>query len=150
MNPNNLNTIDELITYKGPEWQASIINAREVMPEKLLNDQALINLAIHSRQTFELDLLIKCFFQDSKIRPVGIPAIDYLMKVVDASVYPLEDWIAVIYFFNQWLENENRSAPFLKQLGYLQCCEDSPEIKLIHIPLINLVTDMLSQHGFVG
>ena len=150
MSPNNINTIEELITYKGPEWQANIINAREVMSDKLLNDQAFINLAFHSRQTCEFDLLIKCLFQDSRMRPIGIPAIDYLMKVVDASVYSLEDWIAVIYFLNQWLEKENRTAPFLKQLGYLQCCEDSPEIKIIHIPLINLVNDMLSTHGFVG
>jgi hypothetical protein len=35
-------------------------------------------------------------------------------------------------------------------LGYLQCCEDSPENKDINRKFIELVEEMLNEHGFVG
>jgi hypothetical protein len=35
-------------------------------------------------------------------------------------------------------------------LGYLQCCEESPENKNIKDIFVDLVKDMLEQHGFEG
>lgn len=142
--------IDELILSKGPEWKASIINAREVIPNKFLNDKALILLTINTDTSVELDSMIKCLYQDSKVRPIGLTGMEYLLQVIGDSKYSLPDWIKVIHLFNQWLEKENRTTPFLKQLGYLQCCEEAPDNKIIRIPFITLVQDMLSDHGFTG
>jgi hypothetical protein len=147
MTPNNLN---ELISLKGAEWETILLNAREVIPDKFLSDKSLIRLALNSDSTEEFSTLIKCLYQDLKERPVGIAGIDYFFKAVNYSNYSLKDWIKVVHHFNLWLLNEKRQSPFLKQLGYLQCCEESPENKDISQPLIKLVDEMLSQYGFVG
>lgn len=147
MTPDNL---DELILSKGPDWNACIQNARDVLPDKFLSDKSLIRLSINSNTPEELSSIIKCLYQDFKERPVGIAGIDYFFKAVNYSVYSLSDWIKAIHFFNQWLHKENRHSPFLKQLGYLQCCEESPENKDVSQALVQLVNDMLIQHGFVG
>lgn len=144
------NTLDELITYKGSEWKDCIQNARDVLPEKLLSDKSLIRLSLNSDFTEEFNSIIKCLYQDSKERPAGIAGIDFFLKAVNYSTYSLKDWIKVIHHFNLWLQNNNRHSPFLKQLGYLQCCEESPENKDISQPFIKLVDDMLNQYGFVG
>jgi hypothetical protein len=147
MNPNNLS---ELISTKGIDWESSISNAREVLQDKFLNDKSLIRLAMNSEFPHELNTIIKCLYQDSKERPAGIPGIDFFFKAVNYSSYSLKDWLKVVYFFDQWLSDKNRSSPFLKLIGYLQCCEESPENKDISQTFIHLVEDMLTQHGFIG
>lgn len=147
MTPSNL---DELITSKGPKWKASIQNAREVLAEKFISDKSLIRLSLNSELPEEFNSIIKCLYQDSKERPAGIAGIDFFFKAVNYSTYSLKDWIKAIHHFNQWLQKENRQSPFLKQLGYLQCCEESPENKDISQSFIKLVDDMLNQYGFVG
>jgi hypothetical protein len=147
MTPNNLT---ELIASKSSEWETYILNAREVMPEKFLSDKSLIRLVNNSDHTTALTSLIKCLYKDSKERPVGIAGIDYFFKAINESNYSSRDWINAIHYFNQWLEKENRQAPFLKLLGYLQCCEESPENKDISQPFIGLINNMLTEYGFIG
>jgi len=144
------NTIQEIILLKDPSWELCINNARDILPEKFLTDKTLIRLIQNSELPEELSTLVKCLYQDSKERPTSLPGIDYFFKAVNYSIYSLKDWIKAVYHFNQWLHKENRQAPFLKQLGYLQCCEESPENKDVSLPLIQLLDDMLKLHGFVG
>ena len=147
MNPDNLT---DLILYKGDDWKPSLLNAREVLQDKFLSDKSLIRIAINSTQISHFNTIIKFLYQDSKERPVGITGIDYLVKAVNYSNYSFKDWIVVIDRFSQWIQKENRQTSFLKLLGYLQCCEESPETKDISKPFIDLVNEMLEQYGFVG
>ncbi len=147
MKPTNL---QELLVLKGPDWEKYILHSREVLSDKLLSDAALIRLSINTDEPEELTTIIKCLYQDSKERPTGIAGIDYFFKVVNYSNYSLRKWLKVVHYFNKWLEKENRQSSFLKQLGYLQCCEESPENKDIDLPFLDLVEDMLTTHGFVG
>jgi hypothetical protein len=144
------NQLKEIISTKDSTWSKSILNAREVLSDKFLTDKELGNLIAHCENIDELNMIIKCLYQDSKERPFGINGIDYFYKVVNTSRYTLSEWIKAVLFFNKWLEIEKRQAPFLKQLGYLQCCEESPENKTIHYPFLALIEEMLSEHGFVG
>lgn len=155
MNQNNtklkvITTLEDVIALKGEEWRKTLDYARTTIPQNVLSDKSLIRLTKGAATIPQTELMVKLLFQDSKERPVGIPAIDHFFKVVDQSNYSLGDWLTVITYFNEWLKTENRTTNFQKMLGYLQCCEDSPENKNIDYKFLDLVSDFLMTHGFVG
>lgn len=151
MNPNKVfRTLEDVIKEKGEEWRAPLEYARQTIPDKYLSDRNLIRLTKGRCTIPHLELMVKVLYQDSKERPIGIPAIDQFFKVVDHSEFALFDWLEAVTFFQNWLEGKQRKTPFLKMLGYLQCCEDSPENKDIQKNFVDLVKEMLEEHGYVG
>lgn len=143
-------TLEDVITEKGEEWRKTLEFARESVPEKFLSDRNLIRLTKGAATIPQTELMVKLLFQDSKERPVGVPGIELFFKVVDHSNYSLGSWLSAIVYFHEWLVKENRTTSFQKMLGYLQCCEESPENKDIEHKFLDLVHEMLSTHGFVG
>lgn len=143
-------TLEDVIQEKGEEWRAPLNFARTTLPDKFLSDKNLIRLTKGRCTLPQLELMVKILFQDSKERPVGATGIDQFFYVVDRSDFNLFDWLEAIIFFENWLEENNRKTPFPKMLGYLQCCEDSPENKDINRNFIDLIKEMLDQHGFIG
>lgn len=143
-------TIEDVIELKGEEWRSPLSYARTTLPDKFLSDRNLIRLTKGRCTILHLELMVKILFQDSKERPVGVSGIDQFFYVVDRSEFNLFDWLEVISYFQEWLNQNNRKTSFPKMLGYLQCCEDSPENKDIKRNFIDLVTEMIKQHGFIG
>ncbi len=143
-------TIEDVIAEKGEEWRATLDYARTTIPQKFLSDRNLVRLTKGAATIPQTELMIKLLYQDSKERPVGVPGIDLFFKVVDHSHFSLSEWLKAITHFQEWLANENRTTPFQKMLGYLQCCEDSPENKDIEHRFLDLVEDMIKTHGYVG
>ncbi|MBC7539296.1 MAG: hypothetical protein H7281_10775 [Bacteriovorax sp.] len=154
MNPNKLEkkilTLEDVILEKGEEWRAPLNYARTTLSDKHLSDKNLIRLTKGRCTIPHLELMVRILFLDSKERPVGISGIDQFFYVVDRSEFNLFDWLEVFTLFHNWLETNQRKTPFPKMLGYLQCCEDSPENKDINRKFIELVQEMLEQHGFIG
>lgn len=154
MNPNKTEkkilTIEDVIQLKGEEWRAPLTYARTTLPDKYLSDKNLIRLTKGLCTIPQLELMVKILFQDSKERPVGITGIDQFFYVVDRSEFNLFSWLEAFTFFHNWLETNQRKTPLPKMLGYLQCCEDSPENKDINRNFIELIQEMLDQHGFIG
>jgi hypothetical protein len=155
MNQNNtdkppIKTLEGVILEKGEEWRATLDYARTTIPIKFLSDKNLIRLTKGAATIAQTELMVKLLFQDSKERPVGVPGIDYFFKVVDHSNYSLSSWLTVIVYFHEWLSGQNRTTSFQKMLGYLQCCEDSPENKNIDYVFLDLVEDFLKTHGYIG
>ena len=155
MNPNKpfppkSMTLEDVITLKGEEWRKTIDFARTTIPEKNLSDRNLVRLTKGAATIPQTELMIKLLFQDMKERPVGVPGIDLFFKVVDHSHFSLSEWLIAVTYFQDWLVSEKRSTPFQKMLGYLQCCEDSPENKDIEHRFLDLVEDMVKIHGYVG
>jgi hypothetical protein len=142
--------LEDVIQEKGEEWRAPLSHARMVIPEKFLSDRNLIRLTKGRCTIQHLELMIKILFLDSKERPVGVTGIEQFFYVVDRSEFNLYDWLSVITYFNDWLLKNERKTAFPKMLGYLQCCESSPENKDIDHSFIDLVQEMLATHGFVG
>jgi hypothetical protein len=145
-----IRTIEDVIAEKGEEWRSPLTHARQSLPDKYLSDKNLIRLTKGRCTLAHLELMIKILFQDSKERPVGMTGIDQFFYVVDRSTFNLFDWLEAISFFTSWLETNQRKTPFPKMLGYLQCCEDSPENKDIQRNFIELIKEMIEQHGYVG
>jgi hypothetical protein len=145
-----INTTYDVIAEKGEEWQATLDYARTTLSEKFLSDKNLVRLTKGAATIAQTELMVKLLFQDSKERPVGVPGIEYFFNVVDRSNYSLGAWLKAISYFHEWLENEKRTTPFLKMLGYLQCCEDSPENKDISHDFLELVKEMIHIHGYIG
>lgn len=151
MNQNRIfRTFEDVIAEKGEEWRAPLEHARQSIPDKFLTDRNLIRLTKGRCTIPHLEVMVKLLYQDSKERPVGVPGIDQFFKVVDHSDFALFDWLEALTFFSKWLEKENRKTPFLKMLGYLQCCEESPENKDIQKNFVELVKEMIEEHGYVG
>lgn len=146
-------TANGLQTYlesKNFEWQHSIKHARTIIPEKNLKDSALIKLSENSENCEQLNAITKLLYQDLKERPIGINGIDQLLTVVDKSNFSLREWINALYEFDKYLTKNQRRAPFLKMLGFLQCCEESPDNKNAKVKLDKLLESMLEQFGFIG
>jgi len=143
-------TLEDVIEQKGEEWRAPLNYARTTLPDKFLTDKNLIRLTKGRCTIPHLELMVKILFQDSKERPVGVSGIDQFFYVVDRSEFNLFDWLEAFTFFDQWLQDHQRKTPLPKMLGYLQCCEDSPENKDINRKFIELIDEMLKLHGFVG
>lgn len=155
MNQNNpvkkqITTIEDVIASKGEDWRATLEFARVTLSDKFLSDRNLVRLTKGAATIPQTELMVKLLFQDSKERPVGVPGIDIFFKVVDHSNFSLGSWLSAIVFFHDWLIKENRTTTFQKMLGYLQCCEESPENKDIDHNFLDLVSDMLKTHGYVG
>jgi hypothetical protein len=148
--PKVFRTLEDVIAEKGEEWRAPLNFARTTIPDKFLSDKNLIRLTKGRCTIPHLELMVKILFQDSKERPVGITGIDQFFFVVDRSEFNLFDWLEVVTFFYNWLESHDRKTPLPKMLGYLQCCEESSENKDIQRNFMDLVKEMLDQHGFVG
>jgi hypothetical protein len=143
-------TLEDVILEKGEEWRTPLNYARTTLSDKHLSDRNLIRLTKGLCTIPHLELMVKILFQDSKERPVGVTGIDQFFYVVDRSEFNLFNWLEAFTFFYNWLETNQRRTPFPKMLGYLQCCEDSPENKDINRNFIELIKEMLEQHGFVG
>jgi len=151
MNQNRIfRTLEDVIAEKGEEWRSPLEYARTTLSDKHLTDRNLIRLTKGRCTIPHLQLMVKLLYQDAKERPVGIPGIDQFFKVVDHSEFALFDWLEAVTFFSNWLEKENRKTPFFKMLGYLQCCEESPENKDIQKNFVDLVEEMIKEHGYVG
>jgi len=151
MNQNRIfRTLEDVIAEKGEEWRAPLEYARTTISDKHLSDRNLIRLTKGRCTIPHLELMVKLLYMDSKERPVGIPGIDQFFKVVDHSEFALFDWLEAVTYFSNWLEKENRKTPFFKMLGYLQCCEESPENKDIQKNFVDLVEEMIKEHGYVG
>lgn len=151
MNQNKIfRTLEDVISEKGEAWRSPLEYARTTLSDKHLSDRNLIRLTKGRCTIPHLELMVKLLYQDSKERPVGVPGIDQFFRVVDHSEFALFDWLESVTYFHNWLESENRKTPFLKMLGYLQCCEDSPENKDIQKKLMELVEEMIKEHGYVG
>jgi len=151
MNQNRIfRTLEDVIAKKGEEWRAPLEYARTTISDKHLSDRNLIRLTKGRCTIPHLELMVKLLYMDSKERPVGIPGIDQFFKVVDHSEFALFDWLEAVTYFSNWLEKENRKTPFFKMLGYLQCCEESPENKDIQKNFVDLVEEMIKDHGYVG
>ena len=143
-------TFESIIKDKGEQWRTTLDYARSTIPQKFLTDKNLIRLTKGAATIAQTELMVKLLFQDSKERPIGVAGIDLFFRVVDHSNFNLSSWLAAITYFHQWLEKENRTTSFHKMLGYLQCCEDSPENKDIEHVFLDLVADMIRDHGYVG
>ena len=143
-------TLEDVIQEKGEEWRAPLNYARLAIPDKFLTDRNLVRLTKGRCTILQLELMIKILFLDSKERPVGVSGIEQFFYVVDRSEFNLYDWLSVIKYFDDWLSKNERKTAFPKMLGYLQCCESSPENKDISHYFIDLVQEMLEVHGFVG
>jgi hypothetical protein len=141
---------EDIIAEKGEEWRATLEYARVTIPVQFLSDRNLIRLTKGAATIAQTELMVRLLFQDSKARPVGVSGIEYFFTVVDRSNYSLGAWLAAITYFTDWLQKEGRTTPFPKMLGYLQCCEDSPENKDIEHHLVDLVEDMIKTHGYIG
>lgn len=131
-------------------WDEAIIFARTTLNEKLISDKEIHRLQENSRDLDRFVLIIQLLYQDSKERPVGISGIHYLFQTVDKSIYTLKDWLEGIYTFHRWLKKSERKTDFRKMLGYLQCCEESPEKKDTRVLFTDLITQMLEEHGYLG
>ena len=143
-------TLEDVIQEKGEEWRAPLDYARSILPDRYLSDKNLIRLTKGRCTISHLELMVKILFQDSKERPVGLTGIDQFFYVVDRSEFNLFDWLEAIAYFQNWLIKNDRKTPLPKMLGYLQCCEDSPENKDISHNFIELIHEMLDQYGFLG
>lgn len=143
-------SLEDVIQEKGEEWRAPLDYARSTLPDRYLSDKNLIRLTKGRCTIPHLELMVKILFQDSKERPVGLTGIDQFFYVVDRSEFNLYDWLEAITYFQNWLAKNDRKTLLPKMLGYLQCCEDSPENKDISHNFIELIQEMLDQHGFLG
>jgi hypothetical protein len=146
----NISTIEEVIELKGEEWRATLEYARATIPVKFLSDRNLVRLTKGDATIAHTEMMVRLFYQDSKERPTGSSAVEYFFRVIDHSEYSLYAWLNAITYFTEWLKKEGRTTPFPKMLGYLQCCEDSPENKDIEHKLVDLVEEMITTHGFEG
>lgn len=146
----NIATVEEVIEHKGEEWRATLEYARETIPVKFLSDRNLVRLTKGDATIAHTEMMVRLFYQDSKERPTGSSAVEYFFRVIDHSEYSLYAWLNAITYFTEWLKKEGRTTPFPKMLGYIQCCEDSPENKDIEHKLVDLVEEMITTHGFEG
>lgn len=131
-------------------WDEALNFARSTLNDKLLSDREMHKIKDNSTSVDHFVLIIQLLYQDSKERAPGVRGIDYFFKVVDKSIYNLKSWIDGIYTFQSWLKKSDRKTDFRKMLGYLQCCEESPEVKDTRVLFTDLIQGMLDEHGYIG
>lgn len=131
-------------------WDEALNFARSTLNDKLLTDREMQKIKDNSTSVEHFVLIIQLLYQDSKERAPGVRGIDYFVKVVDKSIYNLKSWIDGIYTFQSWLKKSDRKTDFRKMLGYLQCCEESPEVKDTRVLFTDLIQAMLDEHGYIG
>lgn len=71
-----------------------------------------------------------------------------LEKLVDASIFSLEDWQSAVTIFRDWCSVHHMAYQDEDMLGYLHCCSEAAAARPFSGSLSNFVSDMLKEFGF--
>ncbi|MFP6900145.1 MAG: hypothetical protein VCA36_04335 [Opitutales bacterium] len=69
------------------------------------------------------------------------------LKAVDASDYPLEEWVTALGALDDWLRDKNRNPSIQKRIGYVACCAEAVSVFSPLPPLEDVTNDMIASHG---
>lgn len=146
---NTIRTLDEVIALKGEEWRAFFTFAQAEVEHQFLNTRNLVRLSKGNATVKQATMLIELLKKDSIERPMGGSGIEMFFRRVDFSNYNLTSWLDALSFFNDWLKTNHKKTTFSKMLGFIECCEQSPEDQEKDYRLVELVKEMLENEGFI-
>ena len=131
-------------------WTKSLENARSILHARDISDSDLNKILSSSKDPHKFNTLIKLVYTYTRSNPNGSAAVKHLFLKVDSSHYTMTDWIDAISLFEDWLSKKGRKTTWDMMLGYLACCTESPENKDIKHEFLEILSDMLEEHGFEG
>lgn len=132
-------------------WLNALSEGAFLQGEAHLGERAFIQTARACATPKQFSLLVEAFDEHAKEHPYAPTGFNLLADHVDDSPDSLEDWIAAIEYFYDWLAQNNRKSPGLAQmLDYLSCCVEAQKSLPHKEALIHVLTDMLDQYGFEG
>lgn len=123
---------------------------RSIYPDSFLSDENIKTILKNISSEAQLNSLFHFLSHALKTSPDKKTAGSLLFKHVETSEYELSQWIEAISFFKQWLDEHQRHSNFEKILGYIACCTSSPENKTLKFKLVDILKQMLNEHGFNG
>jgi hypothetical protein len=131
-------------------WIKCIENARSIIHARDMSDEEINKVAKASLSPDDFNVIIRWIYAFTRSNPDGHLGVLSLFKNTDSSHYSLSEWVEAINYFNNWLEENERTTNWITLLGYLQCCGDSPENIDIKHSFISLLKDMLETYGYEG
>ncbi|OUR98892.1 hypothetical protein A9Q84_05625 [Halobacteriovorax marinus] len=135
---------------KNELWLKCIANARSIIHARDMSDQEIEKIANASSSPEDFNVIVRWIYTFTRENPNGHQGILSLFKNTDSSRYDLVEWIEAINHFNSWLEEHERKTDWIKLLGYLQCCGESPENVDIKHNFVSLLKNMLETYGYEG
>lgn len=123
---------------------------RQLYPNTFLSDENIERILIASENEDQINSLFYFLSKSLKSSPDLKTSGSLLFSHVDSSDYDLSQWIETIHVFKLWLDKEKRISNFDTVLGYISCCTNSPENKMIKFKLVDILNDMIKTHGFNG
>lgn len=123
---------------------------RQLYPNTFLSDENIERILMASENEDQINSLFYFLSKSLKSSPDLKTSGSLLFNHVDSSDYDLSQWIETIHVFKLWLDKEKRSSNFDTVLGYISCCTNSPENKMIKFKLVDILNDMIKTHGFNG
>jgi hypothetical protein len=143
--------LDEFLNTFDEEWTRAIVNCRNSIPEKYLADSQLIKIVSNVSTLNDLATIIKLIYLDSKESPLAVNSGTILLfQNIENSCFNLKEWLEALVYFQEWLESKNRKSSLSKMLGFLMCCEESPENKIFKTNSKTLLKNMLTEYGYIG
>ncbi len=140
MATNNTSRLEELYFDK----------LRQIYPEIFISDQKISLLLQNTPDEEYLEPL--CFFLSHALKtlPDKSYAGNLLFEHVDKSPYDLRDWIISLKIFKQYIEENSKPVNVETIFGYIGCCSESPENKILKYKLPDLLNKMLNEYGYIG
>ncbi len=138
--------------------QSKVINTKDkekliseyqyLIKNNYLNENQFFKIAAACQTTTQVSTIFHLIESHESTGTSIISAYKLLSENIDASPYPLQDWIVSIEFLVEWLAIKKRSTTLGNAISYLSCCVESGTLRNIKSSLVNLLDEMLSNYGY--
>lgn len=129
-------------------WLDALSEGQSLMSQAHLDERSLGILANHCQSPRQLSLIVEAIDAHAKEHPDEHSGFVELAQHADDSPYAMAEWIEAIEYFYDWLAQNNRSSPGIRNLlQYLDCCKQAGSSAPPGYPLVALLEEMLDRYG---
>ncbi len=129
------------------EIDNALTKARFALPERIITNEELRELANSSTSLKQFSLMIKMVFIFHQSNPQNISILSILKGSISKSHYPYSEWLEAIEYLSLWLTKRKSKACLRDAIQYISCIAEFNSNKMPQ-KLSILLDSMLETHGF--
>ena len=129
------------------EIDTALKKARFTLPERVIKNEDLRELAYSSKNIKQFCLMIKMIFIFHQSNPQNKSILSLLKDSVSKSGYPYNEWLEAIEYLSIWLSKRNSHGCLKDIIQYISCIVEFNSNKIPQ-NLCILLELMLDTYGF--
>lgn len=135
-----IKNLENLIKYKNSK-----------LSEHHFTNEELVQLSLSAINDNHIIALIDLIALEILFKPQAPSPLYIFKRVINESIFEVSEWLEALYLLKHELNSNNQRTIFTKMLGFIQCCEQSPEEEdniEMKYKLSDLVLEMIKKFGY--